>query len=113
MLASDQELLRHILEEATFIRHYTNGKTKQEVVNDPLLCRALIRSLEIIGEATKRLDATFKTEHARIQWKKIAGTRDRLVHDYLGVDYDIVWDIIRNKIPELQQYILKLLKKEG
>ncbi|MBD0294453.1 MAG: DUF86 domain-containing protein [Flavisolibacter sp.] len=86
MLASDKELLRHIQEELHFILHYTNDKTKEEMVNDPVLRRAIIRSLEIIGEAAKKPDASFKTEHAQIEWRKIAGTRDKLIHDYIGVD---------------------------
>ncbi len=112
MFTSDQELLRHIQEEIEFVRNTTTGKTKEEVVNDPMQRRAIIRSLEIIGEAAKKLSVPFKTEHAQIEWRKIAGTRDKLIHDYIGVDYDIVWSIVSSKLPELQWYISEILKEE-
>ena len=77
-------------------------------MSDEVLCRASIRSIEIIGEATKKLSDEFKSKHSSIEWKKIAGTRDKLIHDYYGIDYDIVWDILRTKIKELHQYLLGL-----
>ena len=76
---------------------------------DEVLCRASIRSLEIIGEATKKLSNDFKNEHSQIEWKKIAGTRDKLIHDYYGIDYDIVWDIITSKIMELHNFLNGLI----
>ena len=81
------------------------AKTKDNIIDDGLLNRAVIRSLEIIGEATKKLDDEFKNQYPHIEWKKMAGTRDKLIHDYFGVDYDIVWDIIENKLPDLQFFI--------
>ena len=75
---------------------------------DKVLCRASIRSLEIIGEATKKLSNDFKSEHSQIEWKKIAGTRDKLIHDYYGIDYDIVWDILTSKIIEIHNFLSEL-----
>ena len=109
MLISNLELLRHIQDEVNFILQNTHGKAKETVINDGVLCRAIVRSLEIIGEASKRLDEEFKAEHTHIEWKKMAGTRDRLIHDYFGVDYDIIWDIIQNKLPDLQFYIDEII----
>jgi uncharacterized protein with HEPN domain len=111
MLASNLELLRHIHDEVNFILQYTYGKAKEEVINDAILSRAVIRSLEIIGEATKKLEDEFKTSHPQAEWKKMASTRDKLIHDYFGVDYEIVWDIIKSKLPLLQQYILEIFKE--
>jgi len=105
MLSSNLELLRHIKEEVDFILQYTKVKTKDEVVDDAVLCRAIIRSLEIIGEASKKLDEEFRSNHPQIEWKKMAGTRDRVIHHYFGVDYDIIWDIIENKLPDLQERV--------
>jgi uncharacterized protein with HEPN domain len=82
MSASNLELVRHILVETTFILQHTEQKSKEEFINDEVLCRAVVRSLEIIGEATKKLDDEFKSIHNHIEWKKIAGTRDKLIHDY-------------------------------
>ena len=109
MSASNLELVRHILVETTFILQHTEQKSKEEVINDDVLCRAVVRSLEIIGEASKKLDEEFKSENNHIEWKKIAGTRDKLIHDYFGIDYDIVWDIIQTKIQDLD-YFLKGLE---
>ncbi len=73
------------------------------------LKRAVVRSLEIIGEASKKVPADFKVIWNAINWKNIAGMRDRLIHDYMGVDYLIVCDVVKNKIPELHDQILKVL----
>jgi len=89
----------------------TGGKDKETVINDPVLSRAVIRSLEIIGEASNKLDPDFKTEHPEIEWRKIIGTRHKLIHDYLGVDYDIVWDIISNKLPDLLDFIEQIIEE--
>ena len=69
----------------------------------------MVRSLEIIGEASKKLDDEFKSVNHHIEWKKIAGTRDKLIHDYFGIDYDIVWDIIQTKIPDLDYFLKELV----
>lgn len=61
--------------------------------------RAFVRGLEIIGEATKRVPEDFRTKHPDLPWKQMAGMRDRLIHDYFGVDYEIVWDVVKNHIP--------------
>ena len=113
MFASNLELLRHILEEVNFALTNTDNKEKDKdkVINDPVLCRAIIRSLEIIGEASAKLDDEFKAKYPHVEWKKMAGTRNRLIHDYFGVDYDIVWDIIQTKLPDLQFYITDILKE--
>jgi uncharacterized protein with HEPN domain len=109
MLPSDIELLRHILDEVDFALDATEGKTKEEVIEDGIICRAIVRSIEIMGEATKRISEEFKSAHPQIEWKKMAGTRDRLIHDYFGVDYDIIWSIVTNKIPNLKDFIEDVL----
>lgn len=112
MLASNLELLRHIAEEVNFILNTTQGKTNTELEDDPILSRAVIRSLEIIGEATKKIDDEFRADHPQIEWKKMARTRDKLIHDYFGVDYDIVWDIIENKLPFLKEEVDAILNEQ-
>ncbi|WP_343704103.1 HepT-like ribonuclease domain-containing protein [Chitinophaga sp.] len=109
MLASNLELLRHIYDETTFILDSTHGKSKHDVVDDPVLSRAIIRSLEIIGEASKKIDDEFKSRFPYVEWKKMAGTRDRLIHDYFGVDYDIVWNIIESKLSNLKEFLDTIL----
>ncbi len=105
------ELLRHIQDEIIFIFETTNGKAKDIILSDGLICRAVIRSFEIIGEASKKLEDEFKAAHPHVKWKKIAGTRDRLIHDYFGVDYEIIWDIIENKLPDLKLYIDNIINE--
>jgi uncharacterized protein with HEPN domain len=65
--------------------------------------------LEIIGEATKKIPADFKEKWSTIKWKDMSGMRDRLIHDYMGVNYSIVWDVVKNKIPELNAQIIDVI----
>jgi uncharacterized protein with HEPN domain len=109
MLPSQRDFLRHIENECAFILRTCKGKSKEELIDDEILRRAIVRSIEIIGEAAKKLDDDFRSQHPEIEWKKIAGTRDIMIHHYFGIDYDIVWDIITNKIPELQELLEELI----
>lgn len=108
MSYGNSELIQHIRQEITFILTYTEGKAKEDIIKDEVLSRAIIRSIAIIGEASKKLDAAFKAGHPEIEWKKMSGTRDRLIHDYLGVDFDIIWNIIEEKLPFLQDEINRI-----
>ena len=107
------EYLKHIRDESLYILTVTgNGITKGEFLNDETLKRAVVRSLEIIGEATKKIPADFKIKWKNVKWKEMAGMRDRLIHDYMGVNYSIVWDVIINKIPELCAQVVKVIENE-
>lgn len=77
-----------------------------------MLKRAFVRSLEIIGEAVKKLPDDFRNRHKETDWRAIAGTRDKLIHDYFGIDYDIVWDIVINEIPQLKAQVERILRKK-
>ena len=105
----DLVFLKHIFDETGFLLSTCKGKSIEELKEDGILQRAVQRSLEIIGEAVKNLSRDFKEEHLEIEWKKIAGLRDKLIHHYFGVDWDIVWDILQNKIPELHNQIETIL----
>ncbi len=109
MSASNFELVRHMLIESDFILQHVEGKSKNEVLSDEVLCRALVRSLEIIGEAAKKIDEEFKSDYPQIEWKKMAGTRDKLIHHYFGIDYDIVYDIVENKIPDMADFLREII----
>lgn len=106
------EYLKHIRDECRYIVTVSDENLdKNEFIENETLKRAIVRSLEIIGEATKKIPADFKIKNSMIQWKNMAGMRDRLIHDYIGVDYSIVWDVIKNKIPELLEQINSVLEE--
>ena len=107
---SNIELIKHILDEIEFVLVNTKDKTFDQVFDDEVLNRAIIRSLEIIGEASKKLHPDFKSKYVQIDWKALAGTRDKLIHDYFGVDYDIVWDIIKNELPDLGNELKRIIE---
>ena len=108
------ELLKHILDECNYIQSVITPQiTKDELIEDETLKRAVIRSLEIIGEATKKIPADIKYQWAKIQWKHMAGMRDKLIHDYFGINYSIVWDVVKNKIPELYEQIARVIEEES
>lgn len=109
MSPSNYELLNHILDEINFILESTSGKDYDSAINDPVLSRAIIRSLEIIGEASNKIDPDFRASNPHVEWRKITNTRHRLIHDYFGVDYEIVWNIIVEKLPELKVDIQQLM----
>jgi uncharacterized protein with HEPN domain len=105
------EYLKHIRDETLYILSVIdNNITKDDFLQDETLKRAVVRSLEIIGEATKKIPVDFKLKWDSISWKNMAGMRDRLIHDYMGVNYLIVWDVIKNKIPELHEQIVRVLE---
>ncbi len=107
------EYLKHIRDESLYILSITSkGITKEEFLNDETLKRAVVRSLEIIGEASKKISADFKIKWDKVKWKDMAGMRDRLIHDYLGVNYSIVWDVIKNKIPELFEQVVRVIENK-
>jgi len=103
------EYLRHILDECHFILTATSGVTKDQLLEDEVMKRAVVRSLEIIGEASKKIPVDVKLKWHSIDWKNMAGMRDRLIHDYVGINYSIVWDVVRNKIPDLEKQISSVI----
>jgi len=100
-----RDYLLHILTETVFILDRSEGLSREEFLEDETLQRAFVRSLEVIGEAVKKLPVEFRASETRIEWRRVAGMRDRLIHDYFGVDYEIVWDVIRKQLPELRRVV--------
>ena len=107
----NQVFLKHILDEINFLTKETEGIKFEQFIKNEILKRACSRSLEIIGEAVKNLSLDFKKQYKEIEWKKIAGLRDKMIHGYFGVNWDIVWDVIKNQIPKLKEQVGNILDK--
>ena len=109
MSRSQVDYLRHILDECIFILGAIKNKTKEEFLPDEMLIRAVVRSIEVIGEATKNLSHEFRSSFPQVEWKKLAATRDVMIHNYFGLDLFIVWEIVSEKIPGLEKEIRKII----
>ncbi len=113
MLKSEIEYLRHIKDETTFIIQHTSSIKEDDFIENLVLQKAIIRSLEVIGEATKRVNFDFRIKYNTVPWKEMAGLRDKLIHDYIGVDYPLVWKICTESVPELDFQIEKIIMKHS
>lgn len=104
-------LLQDMLESSQKIIAYTSGSDFDQFVSDNKTVDAVVRNFEIIGEAANRFDVEFKNANPQIDWARLRGFRNRLIHDYFGVDYEIVWEIIENDLEELIFQLQKLISK--
>ena len=102
--------LEDILEAIRKIGDYTGGHSLQTFTADERTFDAVIRNLEIIGEAVKQIPEHIHSQRPEVEWKRMARLRDILIHQYFGVDAQIVWDIVQNKLPPLEQAIKSLLQ---
>lgn len=87
------------------------GMTKEKFLKSVKTQDAVTRRIEIIGEATKNLPSSFKNKYRKIEWKEIAGMRNKLIHEYFGVNSNVIWKTVVEDIPKLKKQILTLLKK--
>jgi uncharacterized protein with HEPN domain len=105
----DAVSLRHMLDAAGKAVQFSRGRSRSDLDADEMFALALVRLLEIIGEAAKRLSAELRQQCPGIPWKQIAGTRDRLIHGYFDVDLDIIWAIITDDLPVLTAELEKII----
>jgi uncharacterized protein with HEPN domain len=105
----NQLLLLDMKESAKKILKYTEGMSLEDFLNDEKTIDAVVRNFEIIGEASNRIDDEFKIENPQIEWRKLKGFRNRIVHDYFGIDHEIIWTIIEQDLDELLFQLDQLL----
>ena len=108
MEKDDLVYIEHILDCIRKIKEFTNGLSLKDFSVNELVQDAVIRNIEIIGEASKKISSDTKQIYYEIPWKEIAGMRDKLIHDYLGVDVEVVWRTITEDIPTLEKQIKEI-----
>ena len=104
-----RDYLRHILLEADYLIGRSAGLSFDEFMASETLRRAFVRSLEVIGEAAKKVPEGFRAQYPAVEWRAMSGIRDRLIHHYFGVDYELVWDVVQKRIPELWGQLSSIL----
>ncbi len=107
-MKDDRPYIDHILEAISKIQKYTEGINREEFEKDSLLQDAVMRNIGIIGEATKKLSMKFREDRSDIPWRAMSGMRDKLIHDYIGIDLGVVWRTITEDIPSLQKVLKDL-----
>ncbi len=103
--------LQDIIEAMESIEEFLGNMDLNELIEDDKTSSAIIRKFEIIGEATKHLPEDLKEKHPEIPWKSMFGMRDRLIHAYFGIDYELVWEAIKTEIPKLKPQLKEILKE--
>lgn len=101
MLPEDKIRLQHIIEEANEACRYADGISFEDFLNDGKTARAIIRSMEVIGEAASKISIDCREKHPEIPWQKMIGMRNRLIHVYFDIDYRMLWQTVKNNLPPL------------
>lgn len=99
-------LIEDILEAIEKIVQFTRGHSKERFHSDSMVIDAVVRNLEVIGEASNRLPEEFKAKYPGVKWEKIVGLRNRIVHEYFGIDLEIIWAILQGDLPEFKKALL-------
>lgn len=105
--------VEHILECIELIKDYTKGVTKEDFLKSQQLQDSVIRRIEVIGEAVKNIPQEIKEGYSNIPWKRIAGMRDILIHEYWGIDLNLTWEVTAEEIPDLEREMLRMRKDLG
>lgn len=112
MSKRDRRRLRDMLNAAQKALSFAEGRSRQDLDSNEMLALALVRLLEVIGEAARFVPDEIKANHPEVQWREIAATRNRLIHGYFSVDLDIVWAIIQNDLPPLVEHLETMVREE-
>ena len=105
----DRERLEHMLMAIDRILRYTRGKTFQDLVDDDMMYYAVVKNIEIIGEAANMLTTDFQTSHSETPWKMVKGMRNYIVHEYFQIDNVVVWDVVTNELATLREQISRYI----
>ncbi|MBW4554303.1 MAG: DUF86 domain-containing protein [Aphanocapsa sp. GSE-SYN-MK-11-07L] len=108
-----RDYLQDILATIDLAESFVTGMTFGEFQADAKTCFAVIRALEVIGEATKNIPASIRDQYPAIPWKGFAGMRDKLIHAYFGVNLEVVWDTLQQDLPQLRPVICQILQGQG
>lgn len=106
-------LLVHILREIRFLSRISAGRTYEDLISDEYFAHAVIRAVEVIGEATKNLSLPLKERHPGIAWREIAGMRDKVIHRYFEINWQIVWSVVTDDLPAIEPKIAALIDETG
>ena len=109
-MKNDKVYLKHILDAISDIEKFMQGVSEEEFFGNREKQYAVLRALEIIGEATKNLSSELKTKSPEVDWKNIAGMRDKLIHAYFGVNLPLVWETVKKDLPQLKKQTQKILE---
>ncbi len=109
MFPSQTEFLRHILDECRYLRKEYSSNNFEEFIHNERLTKAICRSLEIIGEACGKIHPDIKVAYPSIEWRAMSDMRNKIIHFYFGIDYDVVWDTVKTDIPILEQGVNVIL----
>ena len=105
------DYVNDILVSIQDIEEFTAEITFEEFLKDKKTTKAVIRSLEVLGEASKKIPDDLKAQHPQIPWKRMTGMRDKLIHEYFGVDLEIVWNVAKEELPPIKPYFIQLIKE--
>ncbi|MEK6915583.1 MAG: DUF86 domain-containing protein [Nanoarchaeota archaeon] len=107
-IKEDSVFIMHIIDSIKAIEDFSKNLSREKLNLDRLRQSAIVREIEIIGEASKNISEDFKKKHIEIPWKGIIGTRDKMIHHYFGINLDVVWEIIKENLPDLKKKLSKI-----
>ena len=113
MRLSEIEFIRHIAAECDYLLMESSSNTYDDFIGNQRLSKAVCRSLEIIGEASTKISPDFRSKYPLVPWREMSDLRNRIIHHYFGIDYDIVWDTVVSEIPILHEHITFILEQEA
>ena len=110
MKKDDTVYVHHILDAIDLIEEYTRGMSENEFLSNSMAHDAVIRQIEIIGEAARNISNEFQKKYPALPWTKMIGIRNKIIHEYFNVNYAIVWDTVKDDLPSLKKFIKKIIK---